>query len=104
MVDSMFTPGFAALVAAVVDMRRRAGLTQRQLALALGREQNYVARIETGQRRVDLVELVQICRACGTDPEGRILDLVRKMAGARPKPKPKAPKVPKAGRKRRRRR
>jgi len=76
----MFTTAFAELVAAVVDLRKRAGLTQRQLAGAVGREQNYIARIETGQRRVDLVELIQICRACGADPEEEVRMLARKIA------------------------
>jgi len=69
MVDSMFTAAFSEVVHAVIAMRKGAGLTQRQLAAALGREHNYIARIETGQRRLDLVELVQLCRACNADPE-----------------------------------
>ena len=79
MVQSMFTPAFAELVAAVVDLRKRAGLTQRELARAVGREQNYIARIETGQRRVDLVELVQICRACRANPDEEVGRLVRRL-------------------------
>ena len=81
---SMFTPASDALAAAVADLRRRAGLTQRGLAAALGREQNLVARIEQGQRRVDLVEWVQICRACGADPEAEVAALVRRIAGMVP--------------------
>ena len=38
-------------------------------------------RIETGQRRVDLIELVEICKACGADPEAEVLALVRKIKG-----------------------
>ena len=58
MVDSMFTQGYRQIVASVVAMRKQAGLSQRQLAEALGREQNLVARIETGQRRVDIIEIL----------------------------------------------
>ena len=54
-------------------------LTQRQLAEALGREQNLGGRIETGQRRVDLVEFVWICRACGVKPEEHVLLVVRRL-------------------------
>jgi hypothetical protein len=42
-----------------------------------GREHNYIARIETGQRRLDLVELVQLCRACNADPEHQIARITR---------------------------
>jgi DNA-binding XRE family transcriptional regulator len=79
MVASMFTAAADALAAAVVELRTRAKLTQRQLAEAVGREQSYVGRIETGQRRVDLVEWVQICRACGAEPEVEIAGLVRRV-------------------------
>jgi transcriptional regulator with XRE-family HTH domain len=81
----MFTAAFEEVVRAVADMRKRAGLTQRELAEALGREQNYVARIETGQRRLDLVELVQVCRACNVDPEREIARISHRIAGLVPK-------------------
>jgi transcriptional regulator with XRE-family HTH domain len=84
MVDSMFTGGYGQMVAAIVAMRRNAGLTQRELASALGREQNFVGRIETGQRRVDLIEFLWICRACKTDPEAQVLKLVRNLSGIAP--------------------
>jgi len=82
MVASMFT---AALAAAVVELRKRAGLTQRQLADAVGREQSFIGRIETGQRRVDLIEWITICRACDLDPEVELAALVRRIAAMVPK-------------------
>jgi len=84
MVASMFTGAHEELTRAVVELRKKAGLTQRQLAEAVGREQNFIGRIETGQRRVDLVEWVTICRACGADPETEIARLVRKIAPSVP--------------------
>jgi hypothetical protein len=50
--------------------------TQRYLSEKRGREQSYVGRIETSQRRLDLVEFVWICRVCGADPgkeAGRVI-------------------------------
>jgi len=66
-------------------------MNQRELAAALGREQNYVARIETGQRRVDLIEWIQLLRALGVDPDKEIMALVRRIAPLVPKrsPRPK---------------
>jgi transcriptional regulator with XRE-family HTH domain len=84
MVDSMFTPAAAELVRALVAMRKAAGLTQRELAEAVGREQNYIGRIETGQRRVDLVELIRLCRACGRQPEAEIPELTKQIVGLVP--------------------
>jgi transcriptional regulator with XRE-family HTH domain len=42
--------------------RSDAGLTQRQAADLLGRTQSFVAKSETGERRVDVVELVAFAR------------------------------------------
>jgi transcriptional regulator with XRE-family HTH domain len=89
MVASMFTAAFEEVVRAVADMRQKAGgMTQRQLAEAVGREQNYVARIETGQRRLDLVELVQLCGACNVDPEREIARITHRIASMVPKRRP----------------
>jgi transcriptional regulator with XRE-family HTH domain len=81
---SLFTAAHRELVTAVKELRKKAGLSQRQLADALGREQNFVARIETGQRRVDLIEFVQICRACGAEPMDETTKLVRVIADLAP--------------------
>src|SRR5690606_23128055 len=63
----------------IAQMRKAAGLTQRELAARLEREHSYVARIETQQRRVDLVELIVICRACGVDPQKQVASLARQL-------------------------
>ena len=62
------TAAHRALIAILVASRREAGLTQRQLAERLKRPQSYVAKIEAGERRVDLVELVAIAKALKLDP------------------------------------
>ncbi len=80
MARSLHTPAHRELVSAVVAMRKKAGLTQRGLAQRLGREQNLVARIETGGRRLDLVELLQICAACGVDAVSEISRLAAQIA------------------------
>lgn len=76
----MFTAAADALAAAVVDLRKQRNMTQRDLAAAVGREQNYIARIEQGQRRVDLVEWVVLCRACKVDPIEQMSALLRHIA------------------------
>lgn len=81
---SLFTAAHRELVTAVKELRKNARLSQRQLADALGREQNLVARIETGQRRVDFIEFVQICRACGAEPVSETMKLSRVIAELTP--------------------
>lgn len=52
----------------LVGLRRKAGLSQRALAQRLGREYSFVWRIETGERRLDLVEFAWVCHAWSANP------------------------------------
>lgn len=56
------------LIAAIVKARTDAGLTQRELAAKLKRSNSFVWKIEAGERRVDLLEFVEIAHATGIDP------------------------------------
>lgn len=47
------------------DAREAAGLRQSELADRIGADQSFVSRYERGERRLDLVELEAICKACG---------------------------------------
>ena len=68
MAKTIRTNGQLALVRALVDARKSAGLGQDDLADRLKCHQSLVARIESGERRVDVVELVVLARAIGFDP------------------------------------
>lgn len=48
-------------------MRIEAGLRQQDLADRIGMPQSFVSKCESGERRVDLVELLALCSACGAD-------------------------------------
>lgn len=56
------------LVAFLVAEREAAGLTQRQLAERLRKDPATIARIETGERNVSMLEFMLIARALGQDP------------------------------------
>lgn len=58
------------------SLRVKAGMTQRDLAAALGREHGMVARIELGERRVDLVESYELFKALGADPAKEVASLM----------------------------
>lgn len=47
------------------ELRIAAGLSQAALGSVLGRPQSYVSKIESAQRRVELVEIQDWARACG---------------------------------------
>jgi transcriptional regulator with XRE-family HTH domain len=61
-----------ALIAFLIERREAAGMTQAQLAERLGEYQSFVARLESGQRRVDVVEFIELGSILGFDPESAI--------------------------------
>lgn len=53
---------YEALCARLREARRQAGLTQADVARLLRRPQSFVSKFETGERRLDFVELALIAR------------------------------------------
>lgn len=65
---STYTNDYQRLLKMLVDARRRSGVTQQELAKRLGRPQSFVSKVEHGERRIDVIEFIEICRAIGTEP------------------------------------
>jgi len=61
-VRAMHTPRYRRFVKRLVLAREQAGLTQKQAADALGQRQPWVSKCEAGQRRVDVIELLDFAR------------------------------------------
>jgi transcriptional regulator with XRE-family HTH domain len=57
-----------ALIELLVSKREAVGLTQAEMAKNLGEYQSFVARLESGQRRVDIVEYLTISKVLNFDP------------------------------------
>ena len=49
--------------------RLRAGLRQIDVAQKLGKPQSYVAKVESGERRIDLIEALDLCQVVSLDPK-----------------------------------
>jgi transcriptional regulator with XRE-family HTH domain len=60
----------------MIKARKTADLTQHELAKRLRRPQSFVAKYEGGERRIDVVEFVTICRAIGAD-SAKILKILK---------------------------
>jgi transcriptional regulator with XRE-family HTH domain len=65
MEKSIFTPEQEALQRVLRQLRLGAGLRQEDLALRLNEPQSFVSKYESGERRLDLIELRQVCQAVG---------------------------------------
>lgn len=65
---SLRTHGHRKLIGVLTKARNAAGLTQRDLALRLKRPHSFVGRLEAGERRLDVVEFIEIAKALEADP------------------------------------
>lgn len=61
----------------VRQMRVDAGLRQTDLANKLGEPQSFVSRYESGERRLDVLELRQICTVLGVS----LADFIKRLEG-----------------------
>lgn len=52
--------------------------TQADVAERLGRPQSFVAKYEGGERRLDVIEFVEVAEALETDPRQLLRDLLRR--------------------------
>ena len=79
MSKTLHSHGQEVLIAALVAARKASGLTQTDLAVRLRCHQSLIARIESGQRRIDVVELVILARATGLDPAAVLAAIAREV-------------------------
>lgn len=70
----------ALLLEALKQMRLDAQLTQADLARRLGKPQSYVSKYESGERRLDIIELQEVCTAAGFSLSRFINDLEQSFA------------------------
>jgi hypothetical protein len=62
---SLYSSEYESFLDLLRAARETAGLTQNETARLLKRPQSFVSKCESGERRVDVVELSQICRVYG---------------------------------------
>ncbi len=65
---STHTPEYHLLRQRLAAMRQAAQLSQRELARRLDVPHTWVAKVESGERRIDLIEYAWFCAQCGVDP------------------------------------
>ncbi|WP_186259554.1 helix-turn-helix domain-containing protein [Burkholderia gladioli] len=52
----------------LISTRVTNGITQLEIATALGKHQSFVSKYESGERRLDIAEFIAISRIIGIDP------------------------------------
>ena len=78
MPGSLGSSRYNRLIELMIAARQDAQLTQQQVADRLHKPQSYVAKVERGERRLDLVEFLDLAKAVRIDPR-RIIDQIEKL-------------------------
>jgi len=65
MKKSIYTKKYQDLCSIVTEARQSKGLTQKQLSEKLDKPQSFVSKYENGERRIDVIEFIEICKALG---------------------------------------
>ncbi|WP_417842773.1 helix-turn-helix domain-containing protein [Thalassospira sp.] len=65
---SVFSDQYSLMIKALVSARKACDLTQTELAERLRKPQSFVSKYERCERRLDVVELIEIARYLKLDP------------------------------------
>jgi len=77
MPKSLRSPRHDRLRAVLKRARKDQGLTQQELATRLKRKQSFVAKYESGERRLDVIEFLEIAEALAQDPAWLVAEITR---------------------------
>lgn len=67
MTKAIYRPEYEVFLQHLKRLRIESGLTQAQCSEALGRPQSFMSDVERGVRRLDIVQLRDLCLVLGTD-------------------------------------
>ncbi|MBS0307936.1 MAG: helix-turn-helix transcriptional regulator [Proteobacteria bacterium] len=70
-----YSSAYGLFLAKIKAARNEAGLTQAQLAAVLQKPQSFIAKVEAGERRIDIVEFIYLAAAMKIDPAKFISEL-----------------------------
>lgn len=76
MPKSIRSPRHQRLIDALIEARREAELTQAALAERLGRPQSFIAKVENGERRLDVIEFIDLVEAAEAQPQNILAEVM----------------------------
>lgn len=80
MAKSIHRPEYGVLLRYVRELRISSGRTQTELSTLLGRSQSFISDIERGNRRIDVLELRDICSHLGVEFIEAIAEIDRQIS------------------------
>ncbi len=72
LLKTIYHPQYVALIELLIQARKALSLTQLQLAATLGKQQSYIAKVEICERKLDVLEFIEWCRALEQVPSDLI--------------------------------
>lgn len=66
MEKSLYSNKYKILITELCQLRLSAGMKQQDLAEKLNVPQSFISKYENGERRLDLIEVIEICRCLNT--------------------------------------
>jgi len=75
----VFSPEYEVLPALLTEYRRRAGVSQRELARRMGRAQSHINRLEARQTRIEVIEFCRFVSALEADPSDAFRELMARL-------------------------
>ncbi|MHC5198087.1 helix-turn-helix domain-containing protein [Pseudomonas frederiksbergensis] len=80
MPKTIYRPEHTVLLSLLKKHRKAAGLTQVQCSKALGRPQSFMSDVESGTRRLDIVQLRDLCKVLGIGLQDLIAEFEKSLA------------------------
>jgi len=77
MTKSVFTARYGLMLQLLASLREDQGLSQRALSEKLKKHKTFVSKYESGERRIDVVEFLEIVQVLKADPHKIIRKLMR---------------------------
>ncbi|HFI2197696.1 TPA: multiprotein-bridging factor 1 family protein [Pseudomonas aeruginosa] len=74
MTKAIYRPEYEVFLAILKRRRIEAGLTQVECSTALGRPQSFMSDVERGSRRLDIIQLRDLCNVLGFDLPTLVLE------------------------------
>ena len=73
---SIYHPQYKKIVNWLISERLMRNITQEQLAQKLNRPQSFVSKYENCERRLDIIEFIEICKALNANPQDLVESLI----------------------------
>lgn len=76
---SIYSEEYQFVIKALRDARVQKGITQEKLAQAMERPQSFIAKIESGERRLDIIEFAYVAQLLDINPAPLLEKVMKKV-------------------------